>query len=259
MTFFGTLEPYQGPWGRAQAAHLLRRTGFGVKKSDLDLILSLDLNAAVDKILTPPASVPAPPVNNYNNPDLTDPDVPEGETWINAPYSDSAEGHRIESWRGWWYDLMLVEEASILERMTLFWHNHFATQTEIVFWGKAIYKYNSKLRAHALGNFKELTKVITTDVMMLYYLNGYLNKKDAPDENYARELQELFTVGKDGGQQFTEDDVIAAARVLTGWRINFETAESYHFPIEHDFENKQFSAFYDNTVVQGSGARRSRT
>jgi uncharacterized protein (DUF1800 family) len=89
--------------------------------------------------------------------------------------------------------------------------------------------------------------------MMLVYLNGYLNKKGAPDENYARELQELFTVGKEGGQQYSEEDVVQAARVLTGWRINFpQNNDTYHFPVDHDFGDKQFSSFYNNTIITGS-------
>ncbi len=248
----GSLMPYSGPWEYAQAAHLLRRTGFGLKKSDVDLLLGLTMDGAVDHVLAMPATLPPPPVNNYNNPDFTDPDVPSGAVWLDAPYDGNAEGYRIESWRGWWYDQILEEQASARERMTMFWHNHFSTQTEIVYWGKAAYKLNQKLRENALGNFKNLVKTVTEDSMMLLYLNGYLNTKGSPDENYARELQELFTVGKDSANQYTEDDVVAAARVLTGWRVNFDTGESYHAPLEHDFSNKQFSAFYNNTTITGS-------
>jgi hypothetical protein len=252
VTIEGGLDPYAGPWEYAQAAHLLRRTTFGVKKSDLDLLLSMSMSQAVDHLLNMPADPPSPPVNNYNNDDYTDPVVPPGETWVNADYDEDGEGYRIESWRGWWYDLMIHTEASILERMTLFWHNHFATQTSAVFYGKSIYQHNAKLRANALGNFKALTKTVTIDPMMLYYLNGYLNKVNAPDENYARELQELFTVGKDNPNHYTEADVLAAARVLTGWRINPLPNETFFFVLEHDFGNKQFSPFYDNKVIQGN-------
>ncbi len=107
------------------------------------------------------------------------------------------------------------------------------------------------LRADCLGNFKTLVKDVTLDPAMLRYLNGYLNTKTAPDENYARELQELFCVGKGAGSQYTEDDVKAAARVLTGWRINATTRTSYFDPTRHDTANKQFSAFYSNTVITG--------
>lgn len=252
LSLMGGLNPYTGPWGYAQAAHLLRRTGFGLKKSELDTLLTMNMESAVDRVLTVPANPPAPPINNYNNPQFTDPDVPLGQTWVNRPYDPDAEGYRIESWRGWWYDLMINQDISILERLTLFWHNHFSTQTSIVYWGRSAYENNRLLRTHALGNFKALTKAVTTEGMMLVYLNGFLNTKGAPDENYARELQELFTIGKDG-EHYTEDDVVAAARVLTGWRINFPTDNStYHFPVDHDFGDKQFSAFYNNTVIPGS-------
>lgn len=256
FTLVGSLNPYTGPWEYAQAAHLLRRTGFGLKKSDMDILLAMDADSAVDAVLTVPASLPAPPVNNYNNPDFNDPNVPLGQTWVNEPFDFTlvqAENFRIESWRGWWVDKMINQSISIRERMTLFWHNHFATQTEVVTWGRSVYEYNQLLRENALGNFKDLTKKVTLEGMMLIFLNGYENKKGAPNENYARELQELFTVGKDGGQQFTEDDVVAAARVLTGWTINFPTTNDvYAVPVDHDFGDKQFSAFYGNTVIHGS-------
>jgi uncharacterized protein (DUF1800 family) len=253
FTFNGTLSPYAGPWTAIEATHLLRRTGFGVKQADLDSVLSMDMEAAVEQILDVPATLPAPPINNYNGPDFTDPNVPSGETWINQPYEGDAEGYRIESWRGWWYQQMMDQGTSIRERLTLFWHNHFATQTEIVFWGRAAYQMNQTLRAGALGNFKNLVKQVTLDPMMLLYLNGFLNSKLDPDENYARELQELFTIGKDNPDHYTEDDVVAAARVLTGWKVNFDTCANYQWPIDHDFSDKQFSAFYGNQVIQGNG------
>lgn len=253
FSFNGTLTPYAGPWTPLEAAHLLRRTGFGVKQADLDQFLSLDAETAVDLLLDVSGTLPAPPINNYNGPDYTDPVIAPGDTWINAAYDGDAEGYRIESWRGWWYQLMLDQGPSIRERLTLFWHNHFATQTEIVFWGRAAYQLNQTLRAGALGNFKTLVKQVTLDPMMLLYLNGFLNSKLDPDENYARELQELFTIGKDNPDHYTEDDVVAAARVLTGWKVNFDNCTTYQWPIDHDFTDKQFSAFYGNQVIAGNG------
>jgi len=254
ITLLGGLNPYNGPWGYAQAAHLLRRTGFGLKKSEMDTLLGMTMNSAVNKVLTVPANAPAPPVNNYNNMDYTDPGISLGQTWTIAIFDiddidAEAEALRVESWRGWWYELMLQQNTSILERMTLFWSNHFATQTSTVGWGRSVYEYNRMLRSNALGNFKQMTKSVTKEGMMLVYLNGFLNSKNAPDENYARELQELFTVGKDGGQQFTEDDVVAAARVLTGWRLNLTDNSSFHDPDEHDKTEKKFSAFYGSTTI----------
>ncbi len=248
LTLSGGLAPYTGPWTAAQAGHLLRRVTFGVKKSQLDQLVALgDAEAAVDYVLNVPVTAPAPPLNYHG-----DPNVPEGQTWVNEPYNLDYEGARIESWRAWWFDRMLNSEANIQEKMTLFWHNHFATRTDAAFWGRISYQHNSLLRQYALGNFKEFVRAVTLDPGMLIFLNGYLNNVSAPDENYARELQELFTVGKEGADTYTEDDVVAAARVLTGWRINYQNAGSYLDTNAHDAGFKVFSSFYNNTVIQGS-------
>ncbi len=256
FTLQGGLDPYQGPWTKAEAAHLLRRTTFGLSKVHLDQMLALGTaDAAVDAILDVPTTPLAPPINNYNNPGATppyiDPVVPSGQTWVNAPYDVEAEGYRIESWRGWWLDRMVEGDANIQEKMTLFWHNHFATKTEALFLGRAIYKHHKILRENALGNFKAFTKAVTLDPLMLYFLNGYLNNVAAPDENYSRELQELFTVGKESANSYSEDDVVVAARVLTGWTLdqNFETVFR---PNAHDAGFKVFSPFYNQTIIQGS-------
>jgi uncharacterized protein (DUF1800 family) len=135
--------------------------------------------------------------------------------------------------------------------MVLFWHNHFVTETGMVHDSRFIYNYNFTLRKHALGNFKDLTKAVTLDPAMLVYLNGYLNSKGAADENYARELHELFTVGKGPDSHYTEDDVRATARVLTGYRVDRTTITSRFDTTQHDIGNKEFSSFYQNKVISG--------
>lgn len=259
----GGLEPYVGPWDIDQATHLLRRIGFGVKKSDLDLLLGMTMEEAVDHVLSP-AMPQTKPIYNYyddtdpSNPyDYFEPNLQLGESFIPddpTPYAfnGDAEGYRIQSFRGWWLEQMVNQEASILEKLTLFWHNHFATQTASYFNGKGCYQHNNLLRTNALGDFKALTKAVTLDPMMLIYLNGVFNTKQAPDENYARELQELFTIGKDNPDHYTEDDVVAAARVLTGWKIDYEKATTWYYAVDHDNAPKQFSAFYNNTVIPGN-------
>ena len=261
----GGLDPYTGPWEHAQVAHLIRRTMFGVRKEDLELLLGMSMEQAVDHLLDVGGSPADSPVYNYyynDGPDEagymeSDPTLNLGDPWVEKPYNEEAEGYRIESFRGWWVNQMINQEVSIREKMLLFWHNHFATQASEVFSGKYNYNHNVKLRENALGNFKELTKIITLDEMMLIYLNGFLNSKDAPDENFARELQELFTIGKDSQDHYTEDDVFQAARVLTGWTIDFSNSDDplgprVFYPFLHDQEDKQFSSFYNNTVITGS-------
>lgn len=245
------LTQYNGTWGNAQVLHLLRRTLFGVKRSELDSFKAMSMSNAVDALLNVSTTQPPPPVNAYNNGTAIDPDVPAGQTWVNSPISPNYSFQRRRSVKGWWAGLMLNQESTILEKMVLFWHNHFATEGETIQVEHYFYKNNVLCRQHALGNFKTLVKEMTIDPGMLRYLNGYLNTKTAPDENYARELQELFTMGKGKDSKYTEDDVKAAAKVLTGWRINNTTFTTYFDSNKHDTGNKQFSSFYNNTVITG--------
>jgi uncharacterized protein (DUF1800 family) len=208
--------------------------------------------AAVDFLLNNiPLSPPAPPVNNYDTATYTDPTgVAPGQTWVNAVYGDgTVNSKRRLSFKSWWMGLIVNENLSILEKMVFFWHNHFATETAAVNTARFAYEHNALLRANALGDFKALVKSVTIDPAMLIYLNGYINTKAAPDENYARELQELFTLGKDNIPNYDEDDVKAAAKVLTGWRVNPTTNTSYFDATKHDTSNKVFTAFYNNSVI----------
>jgi uncharacterized protein (DUF1800 family) len=249
------LNPYTGVFGKDALIHLLKRSGFGAKPTDIQALSGLSLAQVITKILTVPSSAPTPPINVYNDANYTDPDVPYGQTWINAPYTDGTANYwREVSFKAWWTGLMIQEEQSCLEKMVLFWHNHFATQLVEIGYARYAYINNALIRNRALGNFKTLVKEITLDPAMLNYLNGQYNTKTAPDENYARELQELFTLGKGPNSQYTEDDVKAAARVLTGYRINAQ-AQGFFDPNRHDTANKQFSSFFGNTIIGGkSGA-----
>ena len=146
---------------------------------------------------------------------------------------------------------MINQDRSIREKMTLFWHNHFSTETNDVRNALFVYRHHAMLRANALGNFKSLVRAVTIDPAMLVYLNGQLNTANAPDENYGRELQELFCCGKGAASLYTEGDVKEAAKVLTGWRNNATTVTSYFDSNRHSTVNKQFSAFYNNTIITG--------
>lgn len=254
------INPYTGPWTTNEVIHLLKRTLFGARKADVDFFKTMTMSQAVDTLLNVPAAqlTPAPPVKTYaNSTDPADPDnaVAAGQTWVNTNTNDgSINSQRIGSFKNWWMGQLINQDRNILEKMTLFWHNHFATETDVI--GRAIWAYqnNSILRKNAVGNFKQFVKEITVDTGMLVYQNGYLNTNTAPDENYGRELQELFVVGKgadNATQGYAEADVKAAARVLTGWQINGTTNTSFFNPNRHDTANKQFSAFYNNTVITG--------
>lgn len=245
------INPYNGPWTTNEVIHLLKRTMYGAKWADIQYYKSKTISQTVDELLNNPYANLSPPVNDYNDSFYTDPFVPFGQTWINRPYDDNdADFRRIDGMRRWSFGVMIYQGRSIGEKMTLFWHNHFATRSDI---GQARMSYNyfKLLRDNALGNFKDLTKKITIDSHMLRFLNGEQNNKSAPDENYARELQELFCIGKGPNSQYTENDVKEAAKALTGWQVNYDTGASYFTPDRHDTTNKTFSAFYNNKVIVG--------
>ena len=247
------IAAYAGPWTEAEAIHLLRRATFGVKPSDVQALLTMTTEQAVDALLNNVPPIPNPPVNNYDDTMYTDPTgILPGETWVAALYGDSTvDAYRQQSLKSWWTGIMVNQDLSIYEKMVYFWHNHFAIEAGVVSDARLSYNHYMLLRAHAMGNFKTLVRQMTTDPAMLIYLNGYLNVNYAPDENYARELQELFTVSKDYIPHYTEPDVQQAARVLTGWRINNSTLTSYFNPALHDTGNKQFSSYYGNAVING--------
>lgn len=246
------LAPYQGTWGKVELTHLLRRTLFGVTKADLNAFAGMTMDQVVDSLLAPPVP-PSPPINNYNSANYTDPYVPLGQTWVGAMPDPLKDFLKRNCLRTWWVQVLLNQNRSIQEKMTLFWQNHLVTNYSDVGVSWASYTTNALLRAAALGNFKQMVKDITKDVGMLKYLNGYQNNKNNPDENYGRELQELFTLGANSG--YTEDDVKAAAKVLTGYRID-TTNQTYYFDsTKHETADKQFSSFYNNTIITGlSGA-----
>ncbi|GJM35698.1 MAG: hypothetical protein DHS20C18_46990 [Saprospiraceae bacterium] len=258
------LSPYIGPWTIDHASHLLRRGMFGPNYEQIKWSTEVGLTATIQKLFEE-IPLPAPPVNPAYNGDNQ---VDIGDTWINARYSqgslvDEME-YRERSLYGWTFGRMLEEGISIRETLTLFWHNHFPIQA--ILDPKYVYRYSNLLRSHAWGNFRELTKEITVDPSMLIYLNGKQNSGEEPNENYARELLELFTIGK-GPQigpgdytNYTEEDVKQFARVLSGWRdYGFTTHDSdgdfgaEFYPSRHDNGTKVLSDRFNNEEIPNMG------
>jgi uncharacterized protein (DUF1800 family) len=248
------LNLYTGAWTETEVLHLLRRCTFSPNSTMVQTLLTLNPSQAVDLLFTNATNtITTPPINDYNTATYTDPTgIALGAPWVNAAYGDSTVNYkRGISMKAWWLKQMINNNNSILEKMVLFWHNHFSTELGTVPDARVYYKHLELIRTYALGNFKTFTRQMTTDVCMLYYLNGYLNTNTSPDENYARELQELFTIGKENTPNYIEDDVKAAAKVLTGWRINTTTTipTAYFDSTKHHTSNKQFSSFYGNAVI----------
>jgi uncharacterized protein (DUF1800 family) len=246
------LSKYGGNWGRSEVLHLLRRTTYGPKISDVKDFEKLTLSEAVAKLMDTSNYSFNPPVNNYQN---TNPDANSsyGKTWVNAPLDFNLEPSRKNSVKAWFWSLPLNQSSTLMEKMIVFWHNHLPVQMLDIPVSASCYTYAKVLNDYALGNFKSLIQQITVDPAMLYYLNGRLNTKKAPDENYARELQELFTLGKGTASQYSEEDVKQAARVLTGFTINPTTSpfSTSFVSANHETGDKTFSSFYGNTVIKG--------
>lgn len=257
-----SLNPYTGEWTMDQAAHLLRRATFGPTHAQMKQAITDGLTGTINQLFTT-QPLPDPPIY-FNFED--DPEVPLGETWINTPENpeiDKLRSKRRQSMFAWTFKNMCESRASITitEKMILFWHNHFVASNPNK--ARRFYQYYNLLRENALGNFKTLTEKITIDAAMLRFLDGGRNTKNAPNENYARELLELFTIGKGPSAgpgdytNYTEQDVVELARALTGWRFVNGTDQdgniSYFVPNRYDNTTKQLSPRFDNVVIQPTG------
>ena len=152
------LNPYAGQWTRNEVQHLLKRTMFGSTKADIDYFLTRTVGQAVDELLTPSAPLPSPPLNDYSS-QQPDAGVAAGATWINDPTTDpDINNARRASFKKWWAGVMLNQDRSIREKLTLFWADHFGTETNTIGISHFVYKHNDLLRNSCLGNFKTTGK-----------------------------------------------------------------------------------------------------
>ena len=252
------ITTYAGPWTEKEVIHLLRRTMFGAAKKDVDKIKAMSFSSAVDFLIDNPVQPTTTPLNVYTT-GTDSGGVAFGSSWIDAALPDPTDStirntlnnNRLtNSFKPWWMGQLINQQTHILEKITLFWSNHFGTDNGNNNRPKAIFQHYKILRTYGLANFRDLLKQVTIDPHMLYFLSGYTSTKGAPNENYGRELQELFTVGKGPDSHYTEDDVKAAARALTGWTVSQSTTDgtysSAYTASRHDVNVKQFSAFYGN-------------
>jgi len=256
-----SLEPYSGEWTHDTAAHLLRRATFGPTRLQISDSVEKGMQATIEQLFQP-LPLPPPPLNYFFT---QDPNVPVGATWVNAPYLQDVffEQYRKKSIRAWYMSQIWAEGVSVRQQLTLFWHNHFGISDIIEH--KQEYIHLNLLQTYAWGNFKELVKKVTIDPAMLRFLNGRDNVAGAPNENYARELLELFTVGKGAlagpgdYTTFTEQDVAEIARALTGWRDTGYYTLNANEPISVKFEEqahdkgiKQLSERFNKELIHNS-------
>ena len=198
---------YRGSFGRAQAERLLWRAGFGPRPGEADRLARKGLDAAVESLINPGREQLAGKAPRVHGKRL-------------APLDAWGHDHL------WWLDRMVRTSRPLVERMTLIWHDWFATSNDGVDSQRLMLQQNGLFRRNSLGSFRELLLEVTHDPAMLLWLNGVDNEKEAPNENYAREMMELFTLGADRGA-YTERDVREQARALTGWARDWKYGRPY--------------------------------
>ncbi len=197
-----------------QVAHLLRRTGFGIRPGQVQRLVRSDIHDLIDEVLS------------------------DGGWALSAEEAESRNFDDVQ----WdtlateWIDQMLSPSTSLHERMTWFWHGHFTSSRDKAS-AQLMVRQNHLIRRHALGNFRDFARDILVDGAMLRYLDGDGSRGDSPNENLSREFLEIFMLGRGNG--YTEDDVRAGARILSGWRVDYETSvvsfePEYHYsrPVE---------------------------
>lgn len=207
---------YRGPFGPAQAERLLWRAGFGPRKGEARALAGLGLDDAVRSLTHPgPSKLVGRPPRDDKGRRL-------------APADAYGHDHL------WWLDRMVRTNRPLVERMALTWHDWFATSGNGVGSQRLMLRQNGLFRRHALGNFRFLLHAVTADPAMLIWLSGAENTRDAPNENYARELMELFTLGE--GRGYTEDDVRQQARALTGFRYDWKRSRG---PVNFRYDRRR--------------------
>jgi uncharacterized protein (DUF1800 family) len=252
------LDTYTAPLTASTAAHLLRRATFGPTNQEIVDFTGMTATQAVDLLISNAsyrASAP-PPV------EMDETRADAGQEFLTKPFFGERTYEYFLFIRYWWIGLMTEQNGrpSVLEKLTAFWQNHFVVNHSSTGDYRYTNRYLHLVRNNAMGNFRNFTIEITKDPGMLVFQNGNENSKESPNENYGRELQELFTVGqKDfaGNANYTEEDVKASAKVLTGWQVlnlwvEGSTSIGYQFePGRHDTSDKTFSAKYNNKVITG--------
>jgi hypothetical protein len=228
-------------WDMGAARHLLSRTMFGPKYPEIKEASENPLEIKLSSILST-MSLPDPPGEWVNEP------APQWDALTGEEIQELIGQYREWMWdlRYWWMKGMMQNPINIQEMITLFWHNYFATAQSKVFYPQAMYQQNSIFREYGLGNFKELLRQVTFGPAMMIWLDIHQSKDVEPNENFPRELLELFTMGVDN---YTQNDIVEAARAFTGYRTDgvetnysFEEAagSGWWWDEWHDFDSKTF-------------------
>jgi uncharacterized protein (DUF1800 family) len=225
------------PLDYADARHLLNRTGFGATDTEIRHMVGMTREEAARTLLagTRTSAVTAPPAWTNDSGPLRYPRRGENASAAEKKQFLQEQLREGLELRSWWLNEMLITPSPLTERMTLFWHNHFASSQQKVKLAELMYRQNVTLRTHALGNFTALLHAVARDPAMVIYLDNAQNRRGAPNENFAREVMELFTLGEG---HYSERDVKEAARAFTGWSLDRASGRFVFRPFIHDYGTK---------------------
>ncbi len=221
--------------GEDAARHLLSRTGFSTAEAEIAKLAPLTRQAATRMVVLPADMAALTPSPIWVDEPPTTPKSLQLAGREGQEIARKLNNDRTMELRDWWMTNMLQTETPLAEKMTLFWHNHFATSQQKVRIANIVYTQNMLFRKHALGNFGTLLREVSRDPAMLIYLDSVNSKKEAPNENFAREVMELFSLGEGN---YTEKDIKEAARAFTGWSVDRETGKYMFRRGAHDFGKK---------------------
>jgi len=243
------LSAYGGPWNQRLAAHLMRRAGFGGTPDDVARLARMRVGDAVESLIHFPSTASWPQPDNVFDPYAAG-FLPLGGARPGMMMMDDAARRQrlmdlrmrardsIISLQQWWLQRMLTTPAPLQEKMAFYFHGHFTTAAiQKGVWPSYIYEQNQLFRNNALGNLRELARSVSKDPAMLLYLDNATSVKAHPNENYARELMELFTLGHGN---YTEQDIRESARAFTGWTIDRRTGQFVDVARIHDDGSKRF-------------------
>ncbi|MBL8384391.1 MAG: DUF1800 domain-containing protein [Burkholderiales bacterium] len=216
--------------GVDDARFLLARTGFAPTEAEVARLAPLARGEAVDALLAAVRTAAASVAPAWVDEPFERPPGAQSSEDARRAYQQREIRRGLEL-RSWWMREMLETPSPLTERMTLFWHNHFVSAQQKVRSAQLMYRQNLLLRQHALGNFGELLHAAAKDPAMLVYLDAATSRRAAPNENFAREVMELFTLGEG---RYAERDIREAARAFTGWSVDPETGRYRWRPLAHD-------------------------
>lgn len=220
-----------------EARHLLSRMTFGGSWAAIQILTNKDYEAAVKHLLDQGRQQPQTPSPEWINQTLMRSKQRKQLSEVERKELRKELRRRAMDLKAWWFKEMVQTDSPISEQMTLFWHNHFTSSLKKVKFPGLMYRQNLLLREHALGNFRNLVHAVAQDPAMIIYLDNVSNVKGKPNENFARELLELFTLGEG---HYTEQDIKEAARAFTGWSIDRRNGQYRFVRRRHDYGTKTF-------------------